>query len=164
MHATTLTTKALYPSSLQWFEASSCKPTPRGQTLINGKVAYDFQSFGASYSRHTAIKKLRFRVGRVVRGIERQLVDQPEPIRAAFSDALAMASRLLNQKRHTKNKLYSIHAPETECISKGKAHKRYEFCVKASFAIPTTPVTLSVQEVTQVTLMVVTHCMTNYSK
>lgn len=26
--------------------------------------------------------------------------------------------------------LYSIHAPEVECISKGKAHKRYEFGVK----------------------------------
>ena len=62
-------------------------------------------------------------------------LSQCHSIRAAFSDALAMASLLLNQKRHTKNKLYSVHAPETECISKGKAHKRYEFGVKASFAI-----------------------------
>ena len=81
-----------------------------------------------------AIKKLRIRVGRVVRDIERKLVAQAESIKAAFSDALEMATRLLNQKRNSKNKLYSIHAPETECISKGKAHKRYEFGVKASFA------------------------------
>lgn len=81
-----------------------------------------------------AIKKLRIRVGRVVRDIERQLMSQSECIKAAFADALAMATRLLDQKRNSKNKLYSIHAPETECISKGKAHKRYEFGVKASFA------------------------------
>ena len=38
--------------------------------------------------------------------------------------------RLQTQKRDSKNKLYSLHAPEVECISKGKAHKRYEFGVK----------------------------------
>ena len=86
-----------------------------------------------------ALKKLRIRVGRVVRDIERQLVGQSENIKAAFSDALEMATRLLNQKRNSKNKLYSIHAPETECISKGKAHKRYEFGVKASFATTNDP-------------------------
>ncbi len=41
---------------------------------------------------------------------------------------------MLEQERNSKNKLYSLHAPETECISKGKAHKRYEFGVKAGFA------------------------------
>jgi IS5 family transposase len=35
----------------------------------------------------------------------------------------------LSQKRHDKNKIYSIRAPEVECISKGKAHKKYEFGV-----------------------------------
>lgn len=81
-----------------------------------------------------ALKKLSIRVGRVVRDIERQLVDQNESIKAAFVESLSTAKRLLKQKRTDKNKLYSIHAPETECISKGKAHKRYEFGVKASFA------------------------------
>jgi IS5 family transposase len=38
------------------------------------------------------------------------------------------------QGKHSKNKLYSIHAPEVECISKGKAHKRYEFGCKVSLA------------------------------
>ena len=37
-------------------------------------------------------------------------------------------------KKSDRNKLYSLHAPEVECISKGKAHKRYEFGVKASIA------------------------------
>ena len=47
---------------------------------------------------------------------------------------MALAHRLLAQERDSKNKLYSIHAPEVECIAKGKAHKRYEFGCKASVA------------------------------
>lgn len=38
------------------------------------------------------------------------------------------------QQRQDNNKLYSVHAPETECIAKGKAHKKYEFGVKVSIA------------------------------
>ncbi len=45
-----------------------------------------------------------------------------------------MASRLLKQKRNDKNKLCSLHAPEVECISKGKAHKKYEFGCKVGVA------------------------------
>ncbi len=41
---------------------------------------------------------------------------------------------LLAQQKQDKNKLYSLHAPEVECISKGKVAKRYEFGVKASIA------------------------------
>jgi len=81
-----------------------------------------------------ALKKLNTRVGRVVRDIERQLEGGDEQIREAFVHDLILARRVLNQKRSGKNKLYSLHAPEVECISKGKAHKRYEFGVKASFA------------------------------
>jgi IS5 family transposase len=78
--------------------------------------------------------KLRSRVGRVVRDIERKLESRDEASRAVFSATLAKAHRLLNQKPKDKGKLYSVHAPEVECIGKGKAHKRYEFGVKASFA------------------------------
>ena len=78
--------------------------------------------------------KLRSRVGRVVRDIERKLQGRDEASQAVFSATLASAHRLLNQKPKDKGKLYSVHAPEVECISKGKAHKRYEFGVKASLA------------------------------
>ena len=47
---------------------------------------------------------------------------------------LDIGSRLYRQKRDDKNKLYSVHAPEVDCISKGKAHKRYEFGCKVSVA------------------------------
>lgn len=40
-----------------------------------------------------------------------------------------------NKPGKVKDKLYSLYAPEVECISKGKVHKRYEFGVKASFAV-----------------------------
>jgi len=79
------------------------------------------------------VKKLRTYLGRVVRDIERKTVDQPE-LQAIFADELALARRLLGQQRTDRNKLYSVHAAEVECISKGKAHKRYEFGVKASIA------------------------------
>jgi len=82
----------------------------------------------------SALKKLKIRVGRVVRDIERQLETDSKTVTDQFSEPLAMAHRLLAQKRTDKNKLYSVHAPETECLSKGKAHKRYEFGVKVSFA------------------------------
>ena len=74
------------------------------------------------------LKKLKTWLGRVIRDIERK---RPKPD-ADLKDLLAMARRLHAQERHTKNKLYSLHAPEVECISKGKAHKRYEFGCKVS--------------------------------
>jgi len=47
---------------------------------------------------------------------------------------MTLTKRLLDQQRHDKKKLYAMHAPEVECIAKGKAHKRYEFGVKVSIA------------------------------
>jgi len=74
-------------------------------------------------------RKLKTYLGRVVRDIERKVVDKDD----SLSELLAQAKRLLVQQRHDKNKLYSVHAPEVECIAKGKVHKRYEFGNKASF-------------------------------
>lgn len=76
------------------------------------------------------IRKLKTYLGRVVRDIRRKLEGNAE-LQALFAPLLALADRLLAQQRTDKNKLYSIHAPEVECISKGKTHKKYEFGVKA---------------------------------
>ena len=73
-------------------------------------------------------------LGCVYRDIQRQLKNQPE-LQNHFAELLQKAERLLTQKRDDKNKLYSLHAPEVECIGKGKAHKKYEFGVKTSIAI-----------------------------
>ncbi len=73
-------------------------------------------------------RKLKTYLGRVYRDIKRKATDCDEEL----TKKLQMAERLLNQSKKSKNKLYSIHAPEVECISKGKAHKRYEFGCKVS--------------------------------
>lgn len=78
--------------------------------------------------------KLKTVLGRVYRDIERRLADQPASVQAAFAEPMAVTKRLLAQQRHDKKKLYALHAPEVECIAKGKAHKRYEFGVKVSIA------------------------------
>ena len=79
--------------------------------------------------------KLKSRLGRVKRDIERQLPNYSVDIQSLFEVALKQAQKLIEQEQHSKNKLYSLHAPEVECISKGKAHKPYEFGVKASIAV-----------------------------
>ena len=48
---------------------------------------------------------------------------------------LERAERIRTQQRNTKNKLYALHAPEVECISKGKARNPYEFGVKVSLVV-----------------------------
>jgi IS5 family transposase len=79
------------------------------------------------------VKRVKTYLGRVYRDISRKISGNAV-LEEAFSEALGMAGRLLRQKKDDKNKLYSIHAPEVECISKGKAHKKYEFGNKASLA------------------------------
>jgi len=75
-------------------------------------------------------RKLRTYLGRVTRDIERKCL-QPDD---QLNRLLDISTRIFNQQRHDKNKVYSVHAPEVECISKGKAHKRYEFGCKVSVA------------------------------
>jgi IS5 family transposase len=48
---------------------------------------------------------------------------------------LERAERIRTQQRKDKNKLYALHAPEVECIGKGKARKPHEFGVKVSIAV-----------------------------
>ena len=79
------------------------------------------------------IKRLKTYLGRVYRDIDRKLEHRPD-LRALFEEELNKAVRLLQQERTSKNKLYSLHAPEVECIAKGKAHRKYEFGVKVSVA------------------------------
>jgi IS5 family transposase len=86
------------------------------------------------YKRMRAsLKKLKTVVGRVWRDVGRQLEKMPA-LHDKAADLLAKTKRLLTQKQKDKNKLYSLHAPETECIAKGKARQPYEFGVKVSIA------------------------------
>lgn len=85
------------------------------------------------FKRHRKqVKFLAVRLGRIIRDIRRK-IEGNEEREAAFTGELAMAVRLRLQKRRQEGpKLYSLHAPETECIGKGKAHKPYEFGCKVS--------------------------------
>ncbi len=71
-------------------------------------------------------KRLRIYLGRVLRDLQRKCLDGGGVWQHLFS----LADRILGQQRADHNKVYSIHAPEVECISKGKVHKRYEFGCK----------------------------------
>jgi IS5 family transposase len=79
------------------------------------------------------LKKMRTWLGRLIRDIRRKIAGNPE-LEAAFEVALERAEQVLSQAPTDKGKLYAFHAPEVECIGKGKARTRYEFGVKASIA------------------------------
>jgi IS5 family transposase len=65
--------------------------------------------------------------GRLVRELERNL----EP-NSQYQSELELFKKVLNQKKDDKHKVYSLHEPEVECISKGKEAKKYEFGNKVS--------------------------------
>ena len=73
-------------------------------------------------------KKLKTMLGRVIRDIERKC-SNPD---GRLAKVLNIAKAIFNQKRNDTNKVYSVHAPEVECIAKGKVHKKYEFGCKVS--------------------------------
>jgi IS5 family transposase len=78
------------------------------------------------------IRLLRIRLGRIIRDIRRKITGRDE-LEASFEWALARAHQIRSQQRRQRGwKLYSFHAPEVECIGKGKANAQYEFGVKAS--------------------------------
>ena len=78
------------------------------------------------------VKFLRTRLGRLIRDIERK-IDGDEGLQETFAVALGRAAQIRGQKQRQRGwKLYSWHAPETECIGKGKARAPYEFGVKVS--------------------------------
>ena len=80
------------------------------------------------------VKKLKNYLGRTVRDIERQIKDSLD-LQRTFADLLDKAKQLLSQEKTSKDKLYSLHAPEAYCISKGKAGKPYEFGCKVSLVL-----------------------------
>jgi len=86
-----------------------------------------------------ALRRLKGYTGRVLRDIERQIDKVAEgPLKSRLQDMVALVNRLLAQKPKDRKKLYSLHEPTVDCISKGKAHKRYEFGTKVSVATTTT--------------------------
>src|SRR4051812_37193474 len=73
---------------------------------------------------------------RVIRDITRKIRGD-EALESVFARPLSLARRVKDQRQCERGrKVYSLHAPEVECIGKGKAHRPYEFGVKVSVATP----------------------------
>ena len=83
-----------------------------------------------------ALRTLRTQLGRVVRDIGRKIAGHGV-LGEFFALQFALARRVREQRREQRGrKVYSLHAPEAECIGKGKPHRPYEFGVKVSVATP----------------------------
>lgn len=113
-------------------------PLRQSYRFVGKKTLFKQQRYACVRQMKRAAKmtrKLKTLLGRVVRDIERKAPRlRGQVIDVTLRELLKLAHRLLTQQRDSKNKLYSVHAPEVECIAKGKAHKRYEFGCKASVA------------------------------
>jgi transposase, IS5 family len=82
-----------------------------------------------------ALKKLKTYLGRVIRDIDRKIEDDVWLKEMVFASILRLARRVRDQQQRQRGpKVFSLHAPEVECIGKGKAHRPYEFGVKVSVA------------------------------
>jgi IS5 family transposase len=101
--------------------------------MMAGRYAHAKQ-----FNRHRRqLRVLRTRLGCVIRDIRRKIAGQPA-LEEAFEWPLARASQIRSQQQRQRGwKLYSFHAPEVECIGKGKASAPYEFGVKVSVPPPT---------------------------
>jgi IS5 family transposase len=84
------------------------------------------------------LKFLRTRLRRVIRDIRRKIDGRAE-LQAHFNPLLDLAVKVgVQDHRQRGPKVYSLHAPEVECIGKGKARTPYEFGCKVSVATPVT--------------------------
>jgi len=80
-----------------------------------------------------AARKIKTIAGRLIRDVERVLDDKDRL--DAYDEQLWLYYLVLGQRRDSHNKIYSFHAPEVSCISKGKDHKKYEFGNKSGFVV-----------------------------
>jgi IS5 family transposase len=81
-------------------------------------------------------KKARKRLKTIANAQIRDLKRKLEPGREEkYAEQIELYRRVVNQGKHDSNKIYSLHKPFTQCISKGKAHKQYEFGNKVGIIV-----------------------------
>jgi IS5 family transposase len=100
--------------------------------MMAGRYAHAKQ-----FKRHRRqLRILRTRLGRIIRDIRRNVAGRAD-LEAAFEWPLSRANQIRSQQQRQRGwKLYSFHAPEVECIGKGKANAPYEFGVKPRSSPP----------------------------
>lgn len=98
-------------------------------------VAHQRYAHAKQFKRaNRALKSLRTYLGRVTRDVRRKIAGDADK-QAVFAQSLSLAHAVRHQQQRQRGKkIYSLHAPEVECIAKGKSHKPYEFGVKVSIA------------------------------
>lgn len=90
------------------------------------------------YRRHPKLRakwlrKLNTYLGAVKRDIERKIAEDVAR-QEKFRNLFALYERLTKKHPTAKEKLYSLHEPDVECIGKGKTRKPFEFGCKVSLA------------------------------
>lgn len=86
------------------------------------------------------LRRQRTVLGIVLREVGRKLETLAQQalapkLLAKLKVVMERAQRIRTQQPKDKDKLYAMHAPEAECIGKGKARQPYEFGVKTSVAV-----------------------------
>ena len=105
-------------------------PLRQSYTFVLKRLYRDQRFRNHPKNRKKALKadrKLRTIAGRLVRELKRNLGDGHP-----YGNLMSLFEKILSQRKGTSNKVYSIHEPDVQCISKGKEHKKYEFGNKVS--------------------------------
>jgi len=98
-------------------------------------IAHQRYAHAKQFKRaNRALRSVRTYLGRVCRDLVRKTKSSAR-LKDIFARPLSLAFAVRDQRQNqTGKKIYSLHAPEVECIGKGKAHRPYEFGVKVSVA------------------------------
>ena len=81
------------------------------------------------------VSRQRTILGVLLREVQRKMTMLAQDAQDTLKVWMDRAERIRTQRTKDKDKLYALHAPEVECIGKGKARKPYEFGVKVSLAV-----------------------------
>ena len=115
-------------------------PLRQSYRFVLKRICRDQRFRNHPKNRNKALKadrKLRTIAGRLVRELKRNLGDNHD-----YDKLLKIFEAVISQKRNSQKKIYSIHEPEVQCVSKGKEHKKYEFGNKVSIIRSSTGVIL----------------------
>jgi len=136
--------KLLETARAKLVQAAKEAGVPLKQTFAKEGKGLHFMAGRYAHARQfkrllRVIKRQRTIVARMAREIQRKASTLAQALREGLQAPLAKAQQIVNQsaKRHNDSaspKLYAWHAPEVECIAKGKSRTPYEFGVKVGVA------------------------------
>ena len=111
-------------------EETSLRQSYRREVKQLMKDQYNSKHAKRAKKGRKARRRLQTIAGRLIRELRRELPE--EMLNSIYASELEMYEQVLAQKKGDKNKIYSLHEPNTACIAKGKAHKQYEFGSKVT--------------------------------